>query len=167
MNGQFMELWGHWLTNALRGQNQVDMMHGWWLRGLQDWSASAFGGSDAMLWGIPSTQRSQSSAFDGLHQLWDALFKMQQLYLQWAQVVPRHKYDRLAEHAEELEEKIREQAKTIDRLRKMLRETGSENNVVVAQLQDLIGQQSQQFKQMTQSVSDYIKSSAQKVTDKK
>lgn len=167
MNGQLMELWGHWLANTMRGQNQVDMMRGWWLRGLQDWSSSAFGGPNAMLWGIPFTQQPQSSAFEGWHQLWDALFKMQQLCLQWAQVVPRHKYDQLAEHAQELEEKITEQAKTIDRLRKMLRETGSENNVVVSQLQELIGQQSQQFKQMTQSVSDYIKSSAEKVTKKK
>ncbi len=92
---------------------------------------------------------------------------MQQLYLQWMQMVPQKKYDQLAEHAQELESKVREQAKTIDRLRDMLRETGGENNVVVAQLQELIGQQSQQFKQMTQSVSDYIKSSAQKVSAKK
>ncbi len=165
MNGQLMELWGHWLANAFRSQNQVDMMQGWWLRVLQDWSA--FDGSNSMFWGVPSTQRQTSAAFDGWHQLWDAVFKMQQLYLQWMQMVPQKKYDQLAEHAQELESKVREQAKTIDRLRDMLRETGGENNVVVAQLQELIGQQSQQFKQMTQSVSDYIKSSAQKVSAKK
>ncbi len=55
MNGQLMELWGHWLANAFRSQNQVDMMQGWWLRVLQDWSA--FDGSNSMFWGVPSTQR--------------------------------------------------------------------------------------------------------------
>jgi len=162
MNGQFMEMWGHWLTNALRGQNQIDMMSGWWMRGLQDWSR--MGGSYSMLWGIPSTRH---SGFDGWHQLLDALFKMQQLCMQWSQMVPQRKYDQLSKHAEELEGKIREQAITIDRMRTLLSEAGSENNIVVAQLQDLIGQQSEQFKQMTQSVGDYIKSSAQKVSAKK
>jgi len=165
MNGQFMELWGRWLSNALRSQNQVDMMRGWWLRGLQDWST--MGGSYSMLWGVPISRQHDASVFDGWHQLWDALFKMQQLYMQWSQMVPQHKYDELSKHAEDLDGKIREQAKTIDRLRKLLNEAGSENNIVVAQLQELIGQQSQQFKQMTQNVSDYIKSGTENVSAKK
>ena len=81
-------------------------------------------------------------------------------------MVPKTKFDALSDHAEELESKIQEQAKTIDRLRSLLSQTGGENNVVVDQLQDLIGQQSDQFKQLTQSVSDYIKSSAKKASPK-
>lgn len=165
MNGQVVELWGRWLTEALRGQNQVDVISRWWLRGWQEWSP--LGRSYGMLLGIPAFSRSEASAFDVWQQVWDGLFKMHQLLLQWTQVVPQHKYDQLSKRAEELEGKLRDQAKTIDRLRRLLSETGDENNVVVAQLQDLIGQQSQQFKQMTQSVTDYIKSSTQKVSQKK
>ena len=165
MNGQLVELWGRWVTNALRGQNQADMLSGLWMRGFQDWSA--LGGPYALLWRIPSARQTETYSLDGWQQLWEAFFKMQQLCMQWMQVVPQHKYDELSKRAEDLESKIREQAKTIDRLRNLLNEAGSENNIVVNQLQELIGQQSQQFKQMTQSVTDYIKSSAEKVTSKK
>jgi predicted nuclease with TOPRIM domain len=81
--------------------------------------------------------------------------------------VPQQKYGQLEKHAEELEAKLQEQARTIDRLRNLLNTSGGENNEVVEQLQELIGQQSEQFKQMTQNVSEYIKSSAQKVSAKK
>ena len=165
MNGQLLELWGRWLTNTLRGQSQIDLMSAWWLRGMQ--GLSPFGRSYSMLWGIPSTLSGDRSKLDGWQQVWESLFKMQQQCMQWAQIVPRYKYDKLSERAEELESKIREQAKTIDRLRKMLSETGGENNIVVAQLQELIGQQGEQFKQMTKNVSDYLKSSTQKVSAKK
>lgn len=166
MNGQLLDLWGRWVTNALRGQNQIDIMNEWWLRGMQE--MSPFGRSLSMLWGAPVNR---SADFLNLgnwqQQMWEALFKMQQLCMQWVQMVPQQKYDQLSERAEELEDKIREQAKTIDRLRKLLTESAGENNVVVSQLQELIGQQTQQFKQMTQNVSDYIKTSAQKVAAKK
>lgn len=165
MNGQFMELWGNWLTNALRSQNHLDMMGGWWLRSIRDWSS--LGRPYTMLWGIPSTQPYESGALDGWQQVWKSLSGIQQLYMQWVQVVPQHKYDQLEKRAEELEAKIREQAKTIDRLRNLLSKAGGENDIVIAQLQDLIGQQSEQFKQMTQSVSEYIKSSTRKASVKK
>ncbi len=165
MNGQLMELWGNWLSNALRGQNQIDLMKSWWSLGFRDWSNLA--GPYAMMWGVPSTLRAEAHSLNSWHQLWEAFLKMQELCMQWAQMVPRHKYDNLSKRAEELEGKIREQAKTIDRLRNLLNQAGSDNNIVVSQLQDLIGQQSEQFKQMTQSVSDYIKSSAEKVASKK
>ena len=165
MNGQLLELWGRWLTNALHGQNQMDMMSAWWLRGMQD--LSPFAKPYTMLWGLPYARRSEELTGDGLRQVWESVFQLQQLYMTWMQMVPQHKYDQVLQHAEELEGKIREQSKAIDRLRKLLNETGGENNVVVSQLQELIGQQSDQFKQMTQNVSDYIKSSAQKVTQKK
>jgi uncharacterized coiled-coil protein SlyX len=165
MNGQFMELWGSWLTNALRSQNHLDMMGGWWLRSIREWSS--FGRPYSMPWGIPSTQPYESGIVDAWQQVWKSLSGIQQLYMQWVQVVPQHKYDQLEKRAEELEAKVREQAKTIDRLRNLLSKSGGENDMVISQLQDLIGQQSEQFKQMTQSVGEYIKSSTRKASAKK
>jgi uncharacterized coiled-coil protein SlyX len=82
-------------------------------------------------------------------------------------MVSREKYDALSDRAQALEDKVKEQAQTIDRLRHLLSQTGGENNVVVTQLQDLIGQQSQQFKQLTQSVGEYLKGSATNISTKK
>jgi uncharacterized coiled-coil protein SlyX len=92
---------------------------------------------------------------------------MQQSMQQWMGMVSKGDYEALSDRAEELENKVQEQARTIERLQNLLSQTGGENNVVVTQLQDLIGQQSRQFKQLTQSVGDYLKSSTEKVSAKK
>ncbi len=167
MNGQLIELWGRWMTNMMRNQNYLDIMGGWWLRSMRD--MSTIGQPYTMLWGMPPARQEQSGTFDGWLKIWESLSGFQQLVMQWTQMVPQQKYGQLEKRAEELEAKLREQAKTIDRLRNMLRKTkpGGENNAMIAQLEELIGQQSEQFKQMTQSVSDYLKSSAEKVSSKK
>jgi uncharacterized coiled-coil protein SlyX len=165
MNGQFIEMWGRWMTQTLRSQNYLDIMNGWWFRSMKD--MSSFGQPYALLWGAAPIRRNEFVSFDGWQQVWDALSMMQQMMMQWVQMVPQHKYGQLEKHAQELEAKLQEQARTIDRLRNLLNKSGGENNMVVTQLQELIGQQSEQFKQMTQNVSEYIKSSAEKVSAKK
>jgi uncharacterized coiled-coil protein SlyX len=165
MNGQFIEMWGRWMTQTLRSQNYLDIMNGWWFRSMKD--MSSFGQPYALLWGAAPIRRNEFVSFDGWQQVWDALSMMQQMMMQWVQMVPQHKYGQLEKHAQGLEAKLQEQARTIDRLRNLLNKSGGENNMVVTQLQELIGQQSEQFKQMTQNVSEYIKSSAEKVSAKK
>jgi uncharacterized coiled-coil protein SlyX len=165
MNGQLIEMWGRWMTQTLRSQNYLDIMNGWWFRNMKD--MSSFGQPYASLWGAASTRWNEPGPFDGWQQVWQSLSMMQQMMMQWVQMVPQQKYGQLEKHAEELEAKLQEQARTIDRLRNLLNKSGGENSEVVEQLQELIGQQSEQFKQMTQNVSEYIKSSAQKVSAKK
>lgn len=165
MNGQLMELWGRWMTAAFQRQNQLDMINGWWLRSLQ--GMSLLNKPYSMPCAMASTTNTTNKMFDGLQQIWEPIFKMQQLSRQWMAMVPKEKYEALSDRAAELENKVEEQARTIERLQKLLNQTGGENNVVVTQLQDLIGQQSKQFKQLTQSVSEYIKSSTDKISAKK
>lgn len=161
MDGQFIELWGRWLTAALQGQSQMDMLGGWWLRSMKN--MSAFNNPYAM----PSTATTTMPNFlESMQQAWEPLLNMQQNSMQWMGMVPKGDYEALSNRTEELENKIQEQARTIERLQSLLSQTGGENNVVVTQLQDLIGQQSQQFKQLTQSVGDYLKSSTKKVSAK-
>lgn len=114
---------------------------------------------------MASTTNTTNKMFDGLQQIWEPIFKMQQLSLQQTAMVPKEKYEALSDRAAELENKVEEQARTIDRLQKLLNQTGGENNVVVTQLQDLIGQQSKQFQKLTESVGEYIKGSAEKIAD--
>ena len=165
MNEQLIEMWGRWMTQTLRSQNYLDIMNGWWFRSMKD--ISSLGQPYASLWGAAPTLRNASDPFDGWQQVWHSVSMMQQMMMQWVQMVPRHKYGQLEKHAQELETKVREQARTIDHLRNLLNKSVGENNVVVTQLQELIGQQSEQFKQMTQNVSEYLKSSAEKVSAKK
>lgn len=167
MNGQLIELWGRWMTNTMRSQNYLEIMSGWWLRSMRDMSAT--GQPYTMLLGVSPARRDESGVFDVWLQMWKSLSGIQELYMQWGQMVPQYKYGQLEKRAEELETKLREQAKTIDRLRTVLskNKSGDENNIVMAQFEELIGQQSEQFKQMTENVSEYLKSSADKVSAKK
>lgn len=165
MNGQLMELWGRWLTAAFQGRNQLDLVNRWWLRSMQ--GLSLFNEPYSMPCAMPSKTNITNNIFDGLQQIWEPIFKMHQLTQQWMAMVPKEKYEALSDRAAQLEDKIEEQARTIERLQRLLNQTGGENNVVVTQLQDLIGQQSKQFKQLTQSVGEYIKSSADKISVKK
>jgi uncharacterized coiled-coil protein SlyX len=157
--GQWMELWGRWMTAVLQGQNQMDMMSGgWgWLRSMKHLSTRN------NPYAMPFTSSAAPQFSDSIQHAWEALLKMQQNSIQWMGMVPKGDYQTLTDRAEELEKKVQEQARTIERLQNLLSQTGGENNVVVTQLQDLIGQQSRQFKQLTQSVGDYLKSSTKNV----
>jgi hypothetical protein len=164
MDGPLLELWGHWLKTALQGQNQMDMMSGWWIRSMKNMS------SFSKLYSVTPTASAAPSLLDSIQQAWEPLVTMQQnsmQSMQWMGMVPKGDYEVLSVRAEELENKVQEQARTIERLQNLLSQTGGENNVVVNQLQDLIGQQSKQFKQLTQSVGDYLKSSTEGVSAKK
>ena len=150
MNGQLIEIWGRWVMSGLQGHSQMDIMRQWWFGSLKGLSS----------WGSPPRISTASNMLDGWQQAWEPIFKLQMLSMGMMGMVSREKYEALSDRAQALEEKVKEQAQTIDRLRHLLSQTGGENNVVVTQLQDLIGQQSKQFKQLTQSVGEYIKSSA-------
>lgn len=165
MNGQLMELWGRWMTAALQGQNQVDMMNGGWLRNFQNMSqmSQSFG----FPWTMPMNTMSGNTFFNGWRQAWEPLLNLQKLSLQWMAMVPKAKYEALEDHCASLENKVQEQTRTIERMQELLSKTSGENNVVVTQMQDLISQQTQQFKQLTTSVGDYIKSSTKEMAAKK
>jgi len=165
MNGKIWELWGDWFNTALKGQNQMDMLNGWWLNSVGN--MSLFDGRYAALWGLPVKCNPASVMVGDWIQAWEPIFKLQQLSFQWMGMVPKKKYDALSDRVDELEGQIQEQTRTIERLRHLLSTSGSEGNAVVAQLQDLIGQQSQQFKQLSTSVTDYIKSGSEKANPKK
>ena len=61
---------------------------------------------------------------------------------------------------EMLEEQVQEHAQAIKKLQHLINRSGTGSNELTDQFQKLIDQQSQQFKQLTTSVGEYIKSSA-------
>lgn len=165
MNGELMQLWGRWINNALAGQSQMDMLNQWWLRSIE--SMTSLNRQYLLPWNLQGIPQKQTEFSDGWKIAWEPLFLMQRLSMQWMGMVPRKKYDALTERVEELEHQVQEQAGTIDRLRGVISKSGAENDAVVAQFQDLIGQQSKQFKQLTDSFQAYVNSSSEKVTSKK
>ena len=165
MNGQLLEIWGRLLAAGLQGQNQMDQMREWWLYGLK--GLSSFNPSHPSSWGGATNLNAGPNLVDGWQQVWEPILKLQMSCLGLMGMVSYDKYKAMSDRAKALEDKVKEQAKTIERLRNLLSQTGGENNVAVTQLQDLIGQQSQQFKQLTQSFGEYLKSNTPNISTKK
>jgi uncharacterized coiled-coil protein SlyX len=165
LNAQLIEIWGRLLTVGMQGENQMDVIRDWWLYSLK--GLSAFNPSVPLSWGGSVHPGTGFGMLDSWLQVWEPLLKLQMASLALMGMVSYDKYKALSDRAEALEDKVKEQAKTIERLRTLLRQTSGENNVVVTQIQDLIGQQSQEFKQLTESFGEYLKSSASKLTTKK
>jgi uncharacterized coiled-coil protein SlyX len=165
MNAQLIEIWGRWLTAGLQGQHQMDVMRDWWLHSLK--GLSALNTSYPLSMGGWANHSTGPTLLDSWQQVWEPILKMQMASLGLMGMVSYDKYKALSDRAKALEDKVKEQAKTIERLRNLLSLTSGENNVVVTQLQDLISQQSQEFKQLTESFGEYLKGSTPKLTTKK
>lgn len=166
MNAQWIEIWSSWLAKALQGDNQMDVITDWWWRhGLK--GLTAFNTSYPLPWGGTTNHSIGPNMFDSWQQVWEPLLKMQMVSLGLMGMVSYDQYKAVSDRAEALEDKVKEQARTIERLRKLLSQTSGENNVVVTQLQDLISQQNEEFKQLTESFGEYLKSNTPKLTTQK
>ena len=162
MNGQLMEFWGRTMRAALQGQNQMDMMSTWFQRACQD--MTRLNSSFLQLWGLPAAPSPQSDLLRQWEQAWEPLFRMQQLSLQWVGMVSPSEYAAQSKKIAQLEEQVKEQARTIQNLQTLMNKPGGGNNELINQFQKLIDQQSRQFQQLTSSVGEYVKSSAEKVS---
>lgn len=164
MNGQLMELWGRTILAAFQGQTQMDMMTSWFQRACQD--VTRMNEKFLQLLGMPVTPSPYSKLTNQWEQIWAPLLQFQQFSLRWIGMAPYDEWVAQSKKIERLEEQVQEHAHSIQKLQLLISRSGTGNNQLIDQFQKLIDQQSQQFKQLTTSVGEYIKSSAKKATRK-
>jgi uncharacterized coiled-coil protein SlyX len=165
MNGNLMELWGRTMLAAFQGQSQMDMMTSWFHRACQD--MTRMNATFFQFLGLPAASSPQDEVTNQWEKAWAPLLQFQQLSLRWIGMAP---YDQLATQSkkiETLEEQVKEHAQAIKKLQHLISRSGPGNNELTDQFQKLIDQQSRQFKQLTTSVGEYIKSSASDAISKK
>jgi hypothetical protein len=160
MNGQLMEYWGRTMLAALQGQNQMDQMTTWFQHACQD--MTRLNSSFLQLWGMPAAQPPQSDFQHQWERAWEPFLRMQQLSLQWIGMVSPNEYAAQTKKIAQLEEQVQEQARTIQNLQNLMNKSGGGNSALINQFQKLIDQQSLQFQQLTSSVGEFIKVSAEK-----
>jgi uncharacterized coiled-coil protein SlyX len=165
VNAEFMELWGRSMLAAFQGPNQMDMMAGWMQRTFQE--ATRMHTSLFRMWGLPPPASPQIPCEFNWEQVWEPLMHLQQLSMQWLAMVPKKEYDAQSEKISRLEEKLAEQVRTIEKLQHLAHHTGPGNDELIHQFQGLINEQSRQFKQLTDSVGEFIKTSAEKAGSQK
>jgi len=165
MNGQLMTYWGRTMLTALQGHNQMDSMTNWFQRMCQD--MTRMNSSLFQLWGMPAVPAPQGDMPHQWEQAWEPFLQMQQLCLQWIGMAPNRESAAQAEKIAHLEEKVQEQARTIQQLQGLMNKSGAGNNELINQFQKLIDQQSRQFQQFTTNVGEYLKGSAAKAATPK
>lgn len=155
MNAQMGELMRGWMVAALQGRNQMDVLTGWMKRGVQD---VLQGNNNCMLnWNSSSDLSKKQDSSEILQQLWDTAAQLQQVSIQWVQMAFANESLNCDQKVVQLERKIEEQKRTIECLRERLNGNGTNNSEVISQFQEVINQQSQQFRQLTSSVGQYFK----------
>ena len=164
MNGQLMELWGRTMLAAFQGQSQLDMMTSWFQRACQD--VTRMNSKFFELFGLPATPSPHADPSNQWEQVWAPLLQFQQLSMRWIGMAPYDAWTAHSKKIEMLEEQIQENTQAIKRLQVQFSRSGTGNNELMDQFQKLIDQQSKQFKQLTSSVGEYMKTSANKAIRK-
>ena len=158
-----MELWGRSMLALFQGPNQMDTMTGWFQRSFQE--ATRMNTNLFRIWGLSPTALPRCELT--WEQLWEPMMRMQRLCMQWLAVVPKKEYDEQSETISRLEQELAEQARTIEKLQHLVRQSGPGNDELIHQFQGLINEQSRQFKQLTASVGEFIKDSTAKAGSQK
>jgi hypothetical protein len=164
MNGQLMELWGRSWLAAFQGQNQMDLMTSWFQRACQD--MTRMNATFLQFMGVPVTPSPKVELGSQWEEAWAPLLQFQQLSMRWIGMLPGNEFAANSKKIEKLEEQVKEHAQAIQKLQGLINLPGTGNNELMDQFQDLIDQQSRQFKQLTASVGEYIQTSTNKATTK-
>ena len=155
MNGGLMELWGRTVMAAVQGPNQMDMMTGWFQRLFRE--TARMNSNLLQMWGLTTPTSGPPQLQYSWEQSLEPFLRFQQLVMQWIGMVPQKEYAAQAETIKRLEEKVAEQTRTIEKLQKLLNNSGAGNDQLIHKFQGLIDEQSRQFEQLTASVGEFIK----------
>ena len=155
MNGRLMELWGRTMMAAVQGPNQMDMMTGWFQRMFQE--TVRMNSNLFQMWGLAAPASAPANLHYNWEQSLEPFLRFQQMIMQWIGMVPQKEYAAQAETISRLEEKVAEQTRTIEKLQRLLNNSGAGSDELIHKFQGLIDEQSRQFEQLTASVGEFIK----------
>ena len=151
MDKQFLEFWGNFLLSAAKGQRQLDEFSRWMsqgmsgLRGLTDMFRQFYGlGNEG-----PGDDVDWKTARNSFEKAYRA-------YLDTLGVVPKSDYMALKKQLEALQKKAQDQEAALRKLRFELSESRMAQGDVVRGFQELIQVQSEQFQELTDSVSRFF-----------
>lgn len=151
MDRHFLEFWGNFLTNAAKGQKQIEDMAKWinqGLKGFDDLTAmfKRFYGLDRLSEGSPDFQETWKKAQKDFQNSF-------QDYLDLFGFVPKQEHLALVKKYEALKEKVATQEEKIKHLRMLLKDKGTDQGEMARDFQDLIKKQTEQFQEFMKGIS--------------
>ena len=160
MNKAFLEFWGNLFIQASKGQQRLEETSKWMQQGFSGYDEFSklfhkFYGLDEMTKSSPDYNALWESATESFKTQWSE-------YLDLMDVVPKRKYAELSEKYEKLELKAKEQKKTIERLRGLLYQKASNGDKTMTAFQELIENQSKEFKDLADSFESFLNRKSKK-----
>ena len=149
MDRHFLEFWGNYLTNAAKGQKQLEDMAAWMGQGLRgfEYLTTLFRqcyGLDELEVDSPEYLKTWKKA----EQDFRMAFKD---YLSFFGVVPREEHLALVKKCEELEQEAAAREETIKHLRQLLSQKMMDQGEAFKGFQDVAKEQAAQFQELMNS----------------
>ena len=149
MDRHFLEFWGNYLTNAAKGQKQLEDMAAWMGQGLRgfEYLTTLFRqcyGLDELEVDSPEYLKTWKKA----EQDFRMAFKD---YLSFFGVVPREEHLALVKKCEELEQEVAAREETIKHLRLLLSQKMVDQGEAFKGFQDVAKEQAAQFQELMNS----------------
>ena len=154
MNRYFLEFWGQVLLQAAKSQKQLEDLAQWVPRGF--WGFQDYTRLFKTAYGLEAMDE-ENPDFLALWQKAEKDFRDSfREYLFLLGGVPREEYAALARKYDELQEKVAEQAETIELLRVLAEEKGKGLEATSLEFQQLIKKQGEQFQQFLKGLGESI-----------
>jgi hypothetical protein len=151
LDRHFLEFWGNFLLSAAKGHRQLDEFSRWMSQGMS--GVRDLTDMFRRLYGLGSESPREDEDWKTARASFE---KAYQAYLDMLGFVPRSDYNALSERLEALQKKAGDQETALRKLRLELSESRMVQGDVVRGFQELIQVQSEQFQELTDSVSRFF-----------
>ncbi len=146
MDKEFLELWGNFFLLAAKGQKRLEDVNQWMKQGLNGFEdmAAMFKKS----YGLDGLADDGSDDSRTFKKAADDFRKSFNDYLNLMNLVPENEHQALIRKNEARKKKVADQAETIDHLRHLLKERGTDQGQMLKGLENLVHQQNEQFQKL-------------------
>ena len=166
MDKNFLEFWGNVMIGAARGQKQMEDMTKWMEQGLSGFEdlTAMFGKS----YGLDNLAKDTPDYLKTWEQAAKDFQESFKDYLNLMGVTSKDEHLTLVRKYEHLKKKTADQEETIKHLRMLQNEKWvADQGEVVKGFQDLVKSQSEQFQELTESMSRFFQTEAPKTKETK
>ncbi|MBE9569307.1 MAG: hypothetical protein IMF11_01660 [Proteobacteria bacterium] len=166
MDKQFLEFWGNFMINSAKGQKQLEDMTKWMSQGLSgfDEMTAMFG----KFYGLDKLGKDTPAYLKTWEKATEDFQKSFKEYLSLMGVVPKDEHLTLIKKYEDLKKRVADQEETIKHLRMLQDEKwAADQGEVIKGFQNVVKNQSEQFQELTESISRFFQTEAPKTKDTK
>jgi hypothetical protein len=165
MNKDFLEFWGNLFLNAAHGQKQLEELSGWMQQGMT--GAETLTGMFSKFYGLDQLPKDNPNYFE----LWDKATKDFQNsftdFINMMGLVSHDEHVALIKKYEKLKKENEDLRETVRHLRLLYEEKGASQEMANQSFKELMVKQSEQFQELMEGFSSFVKENTDATTKQK